>query len=135
MEIFRELGLEDAICSLAPPPEHNAYTGYYAGLAGSGPDWNRPILRLGYWDRGGQEDDWRMASTVRARNLMQSQLEPLMRAKAELMAPDTVFFYHEYVEFEQNADGVLATIEDRATGERYQVFAKYLLAFDGSRLD
>ena len=134
MEIFRELGLEDAIRERATPPKYMRYTGMYAGLAGPSEDYNRPIVRLGYWDQAGEDPDWRAASTVSQANLMQSELEPLMRARAEELAPGCVAFHQNFQSFEETDDGILATIEDRDTGEPYQVVARYLLGCDGGRV-
>jgi 2,4-dichlorophenol 6-monooxygenase len=134
MEIFRELGLEDAVRARATPPEHLRFTGIYAGLAGPHPDYGRPIVRLPYWEFGGEDADWRAASSVRPANLMQSQLEPLMKARAEALAPGSIFFNHSLLSFEGTGSGIVATIEDRATREVYQVAARYLLGCDGGRV-
>ncbi len=134
MEILRELGIEDAIRAISTPPAHMRYAGIYAGFAGDGPDYGREITRIGAWGRGGQDVEWLAASHVSGTNLMQSQLEPLMKARAEELAPDSVCFNHSLVSFEEQSHGIVATIEDRATGETYEISAKYLLACDGGRV-
>ena len=134
MELFRELGIEDDIRARATPTRHLRYTGLYAGFAGSDPDYGRPIVRLGYWDTNGEDPDWHAVSTVRPANLMQSQLEPVMRARAEELAPNSIFFNHSFIDLDQRPDGILATLEDRATGERYTIKARYMLACDGGRV-
>ena len=133
MEIFRELGLEPAIRQIGTPPEHMKYVSFLAGFAGSGPDYGRRIARMAAWGRGGEDIDYAAAGTTRPANLMQSFLEPLMRTRAEELAPGSIFFNHSFVDFEETEDGVLTTIEDRATGEYYQVQSRYLLACDGGR--
>ena len=134
MEIFRELGLEAAVRAISTPQENMRYAGYYAGFAGPTPEHGRPITRIGAWGRGGLDVEWLAASSVLGTNLMQSQLEPLMKAKAEELAPDDVHFYRNFLEFEQDDEGVVATIEDRASGESYKVRACYMLACDGGRV-
>ena len=134
MEMFREFGLDESIRAIATPPENMRYSGYYAGFVGPGEDYGRPIVRIGAWGRGGQDVEWEAASHVAGVNLMQSRLEPLMKAKAEALAPESVHFNTNFVDFEETSLGVLATLENRETGETYQVAARYLLACDGGRV-
>ena len=133
MEMYRELGLEEAIRKRGTPPEHMRYAGWYAGMAGPTPDHGRQIARLAAWGRGHQDADWRRASASPYANLMQSRLEPMLKRHAEAMAPASVRFNHQFLSLEQDRSGVVATIEDRQAGETYQVRARYLLACDGGR--
>lgn len=134
MEIFRELGMEDAVRAISTPQENMRYAGYYAGFAGPSADHGRPIARIGAWGRGGQDVDWVAASSVLGTNLMQSQLEPLMKARADALAPGDIHFYRNFLRFEEDADGIVATIEDRASDTTYEVRARYMLACDGGRV-
>ena len=133
MEIYRELGIEAAIRAIATPPENALYVGWYAGLAGPNADYGREIARLGAWGRGHQDRDWRGASAVGYANLSQSRLEPLLKMRAEERAPGTIRFNHQFIAMQQVQGGVVATIEDRATSEQYQVRCRYLLGCDGGR--
>ncbi len=133
MELYREVGAEDAIRAISCPDENMQYVGWYAGLAGPDPDAGRRIARFGAWGRGRQEIDWIGASDNAYTNLTQSRLEPVLRARAEALAPNGVHFNHGFLSFTEDADGVVADIEDRASGEIYQVRARYLLACDGGR--
>lgn len=83
MEMYRELGLEPAIREMGTPPENMRYVGWYAGLAGPTPDHGRRLARLGAWGRGHDDADWHRASASPYANLMQSRLEPLLKARAE----------------------------------------------------
>lgn len=134
MEMFRELGVEDEIRAKGTPRENMRYAGWYAGLGGHTEDHGREIARLGAWGRGYEDADWRGASETAYANLMQSRLEPLLKARAETVAPGTIRFNHDFKSLEEDATGVTATIEDRATGETYRVRARYLLACDGGRV-
>jgi 2,4-dichlorophenol 6-monooxygenase len=134
MEIYRELGVEEAIRAQSCPDEHMRYVGWYAGLAGSDPDHGREIARLGAFGRGGEDGDWRATSDNRYANLPQARLEPLLRAHAEQLAPGAVHFHHEFRAFRQEADGIVATILERDSGALYEVRAKYLLACDGGQI-
>lgn len=133
MEIYREVGVEDAIRAISCPDENMRHVAWYAGLAGDDPDAGRRIARFGAWGRGRQEVDWLAASDNAYTNLTQSRLEPLLKAHAERLGPGTVHFNHQFLGMIEDADGVTAEIEDRATGERYPVRARYLLACDGGR--
>ncbi|MEG3063961.1 MAG: FAD-dependent monooxygenase [Comamonas sp.] len=133
MEIFREIGIEDAIRAVACPDENMRYVGWYAGLAGPTPDHGREIARLGAFGRGGLDNDWRAASDNSYTNLAQAQLEPLLRARAEELAPGGIRFYHQFQSFKQDAQGVQAQVLDRDSGTTYTVRAKYLLACDGGQ--
>ena len=62
----------------------------------------------------------------------QNDLEPVLLECARELGGD-VRFATELTGFEQDADEVRATLLDRATGERRQVRAEYLLAADGPR--
>ena len=133
MEMYRELGVEEAIRAISCPDENMRYVGWFAGLAGPHEDYGRKIMRLAAWGRGRQDLDWSVMSDNGYTNLTQSRLEPLLRARAEELAPASVHFFHSYVCFKEHPDGIIATIEDRASGTRYQVRAQYLLACDGGR--
>ena len=133
MEMYRELGIEEAIRSISTPPQNMCYAGWFAGLAGPTPDHGREIARLGAWGRGHQDVDWHGASAVPYANLMQARLEPLLKSRAEEKAPGTIRFNHNFISLEEAENGVVATIEDRAKSETYQIRCRYLLACDGGR--
>jgi 2-polyprenyl-6-methoxyphenol hydroxylase-like FAD-dependent oxidoreductase len=61
----------------------------------------------------------------------QSRLEPLLRDSARQRGGD-VRYNTELVSFTQDAEGVSATIRDRATGASSEVRAEYLAACDGA---
>lgn len=133
MEIYRELGVEAAIREQSCPEENMRYVGWYAVLSGASPDHGREIARLGAFGRGREDLAWRAVSDQGYANLPQARLEPLLRARAEALAPDAVHFYHEFRSFREADDGVVATIVDRESGEPYEVRARYLLACDGGQ--
>ena len=134
MEIFRELGVEAAIRSIGTPEANMRFGGYYAGFAGPSADYGREIARIGAWGRGRTDLDYLLASSVGSANLTQNRLEPLMKARAEQLAPESLRFNHSLLTIRQDPDGAVASIEDRATGRAYDVRAKYVLACDGGRV-
>ena len=139
MEMMRELGLEPEIRAMSTPPENMLYAGWFAGVAGPTADHGREIARMAAWGFGHQDADWRAASGVGYANLMQAKFEPLLRRHAEARAPGRVRFNHNFLSVRQREaggrgeTGVVATIEDRASGEQLEVAARYLLACDGGR--
>jgi len=132
MEIYREVGVADAVYEAGCPPEQMSHTGWYLDFAGH-PDAGRLIARLEAWGAGYTNPAWIEASPCRQTNLPQIRLEPLLRARAEELNPGGVRFGHELVSFEQDDDGVTALIREREGGETYEVRADYLLGCDGGR--
>ncbi|MGP3936822.1 FAD-dependent monooxygenase [Nonomuraea sp. KM88] len=133
MEILADLGLAETIYQRGTPPEQMRYSGWYAGLAGPTEDYGRRFGLVESWGCGGLSDDWAAASPQRQTNLPQIRLEPILKARAEELAPGRIRFGHELVTFTTDADGVTATILDRDSGQTYEVRARYLLACDGGR--
>jgi 2-polyprenyl-6-methoxyphenol hydroxylase-like FAD-dependent oxidoreductase len=63
--------------------------------------------------------------------ISQSLLEPVLRERAEALGA-TLQFATDMVSFEQDADGVTATIRDRDSGRARTVRAGYMMAADGA---
>jgi 2,4-dichlorophenol 6-monooxygenase len=133
MEILREVGVADRVYAKSTPAEQMQATAWYAGFAGPHPLCGRRVARMEAWGAGGRDPAWAAASPCRSANLPQIRLEPLLRERAEELAPGRVRFAHELVDFEQDAEGISATVLDRDADRRYRVRARYLLACDGGR--
>jgi 2,4-dichlorophenol 6-monooxygenase len=133
MEVFTDLGVADEIYRRGTPPEQMRHTAYYVGLAGPDPAYGRQLARMEAWGGGGLDLEWAAASACRQTNLPQIRLEPILRARAEALAPDRVRFNHELVALAQDGDGVSATVHDKTAGSDLRVHARYLLACDGGR--
>jgi 2,4-dichlorophenol 6-monooxygenase len=133
MEIFTDLGVAGEIYERGTPAENMRYSAYYAGLAGPDPVYGQQLGRLECWGAGGLDADWASASPCRQANLPQIRLEPILKARAEALAPGCVRFHHELIGFEQNADGVMATVRDKTADTEIRIRARYLLACDGGR--
>ena len=67
-------------------------------------------------------------------NLLQVRLEPLLKVRAEELAPGRIRFGHELTDLEQDEHGVKALIRDAASGREYVGRAAYLIGADGGRL-
>ena len=132
MEILSDIGAADEIYRRATPPAQMAATAFYAGFAGF-PEAGRRLARLEAWGGGGADPDWAAASPCATTNLPQIRLEPILRSRAEELAPGRVRFHHELTGFDQDEDGVTAVVHDRDADETYTVRASYLLACDAGR--
>lgn len=133
MEVLTDVGVADEIYRRGTPPEQMRYSAYYVGLAGPDPILGRQLGRMESWGAGGLDLDWAAASACRQTNLPQIRLEPILKARAEALAPGRVHFNTELVDLEQDVDGVTATVRDRTTGTDTIVRARYVLACDGGR--
>lgn len=64
-------------------------------------------------------------------SIAQDKLEPILRAKAIELGAD-LRLGTELIRFEQDADGVTATVRERNGGKEYTIRAQYMIAADGS---
>jgi 2,4-dichlorophenol 6-monooxygenase len=133
MEILRDAGVAELIYERGTPPEAMRATAWYAGFAGPSDDHGRCLARMESWGAGYTDTDWVAASPCAQANLPQIRLEPILRERAEALAPGRVRFHHELVSLEQDAAGVSAVIADRDRGTEYGVRARHMLACDGGR--
>ncbi len=133
MEVLDDVGVARAIAQRSTPAAQMAATAFYAGFAGPDGDYGRCLHRLESWGAGGTDEHWSAASPWRQLNLPQIRLEPLMKARAEELAPGRIRFGHELLELEQNDDGVVASVRDCATGREYLVRSRFVVGADGGR--
>jgi 2,4-dichlorophenol 6-monooxygenase len=133
MEIFTDVGVAAEIYRRGTPAESMRYSAYYVGLAGPDPIYGRQIGRMESWGAGGLDSDWVSASPCLQANLPQIRLEPILKARADELAPGRVFFHHEVIDIEQDDVGVTATVRDKTNAIEYLVRSRYLLACDGGR--
>jgi 2,4-dichlorophenol 6-monooxygenase len=134
MEVLDDVGVADAIARRSTPAEQMAATAFYAGLAGPESDYGHRLARMECWGAGGADEQWRAASPWRQLNLPQIRLEPLLKARADELAPGRIRFGHELIDLDQGDEGVTAVIRDNATGREYAVRSAYLIGADGGRL-
>ena len=132
MEIMSDTGVADRIYAVGTPPEQFAYTAVYAGFSGH-ENAGRRLAKIECWGNGGRDLEWASASPLLSTNLPQIRLEPILRARAEELAPGRVQFHHELTAFAQDADGVTATVRDLDDNTEYTVRAAYMVACDGGR--
>ena len=133
MEILDDVGAAEEVSRHGTPGPNMAATAYYAGLAGPTEEYGRRIARLECWGAGGEDENWRAASSWIQHNLPQIRLEPILRRRAEELSPGRVRFHHELLKLEQDDDGVTAEIRDHGSGGDYTVRSRYLIGADGGR--
>lgn len=132
MEIFRQHDVADAVYD-AGMPMNNCKVRYVTSLGGDGPLDQKELYSFDAFGGGPLRRATAEVSCGPATHLPQLALEPLLRGVADDRGARQVRFYHELIAFEQDATGVTATIQDRATGENYTVRARYMVAADGGR--
>jgi len=128
MEVLRDLGLEEKAKRQATPHELMGENPYVTSLAGD------EIGRIRTWaNHPDRKADYEKASPTQICDLPQNYMEPtLLQAAAH--RGTNVRFNTEYLDLEQDEDGVTATVRDRLTEdhETYQIRAKYLIGADGA---
>jgi 2,4-dichlorophenol 6-monooxygenase len=132
MEVLADVGVADAIYARSTPAAQMSHTAWYLDVCGD-EDAGRTLHKMECWDSGYTDPAWVAASPCRQANLPQIRLEPLLRERAEELNPGRVRYGHELTSFVQDAEGVTATIRDKAAGTEYQVRADYVLGCDGGR--
>jgi 2,4-dichlorophenol 6-monooxygenase len=133
MEILDQLGIAEEVYAEGTPMENLGTASWYTSLGGDDP-WSRQLyFQTDAWGGGDLAADYAEVVGYVSGNLPQIMLEPLFRRHAERLNPDRVRFNHELIGFEQDDDGVTATIRDRDRDEDYAVRCRYLVGADGGR--
>jgi 2,4-dichlorophenol 6-monooxygenase len=133
MEIFEVCGVADEVYEHGSPIEFMRRVAWYTSLTGPTDLHGREIARCTSWGGGADAPAYAAASRFRSTNLPQLRLEPILRRRAEALAPSGLRFGHEVIALRQDANGVTVTIEERETGERYHVRAAFVIGADGGR--
>jgi len=127
MEVLRDLGIEDEVKALASPQRIMGNTVFCTSLTGE------ELGRIRTWGtHPARQADYTLASPCEICDLPQTYMEPILLSNAAARGT-LARFNTEYLSMTQDADGVTATILDRASGEQYQIRAKYLVGADGGR--
>ncbi|RJG04015.1 FAD-dependent monooxygenase [Noviherbaspirillum sedimenti] len=126
MEVFRDAGLEADCLAVASPAEHIANTFFLRGLAGE------EMARQWAWGNNpARMGDVRTASPCSFVDFPQTKMEPIFIAEATRLGVN-VRYDTELVSFEQDDEGVTATLLDRVSQQQFLVRAKYLIGADGA---
>lgn len=123
LELFRAVGIEEAIRRVEPSIPQGNQVLLVESLVGQEFDCFQEEVDSLFVDA---------SSPVRGSAIAQDLLEPVLRARAEQLGGDPRFGT-ELVMFEQDEEGVTATIRERANQGTSTVRAQYLVAADGSQ--
>ena len=132
MEIMSDCGVDEAIYQVGTPPGQLSHTAFYAGFAGPEP-MGRVMYKQESWGGGGADVEWQMASPKVSSNLPQIRLEPLLKKRAEELAPGRVLFHHEVVALTHHDDYVEVVVVDHGSGNEKTLRSDFLIACDGGR--
>jgi 2-polyprenyl-6-methoxyphenol hydroxylase-like FAD-dependent oxidoreductase len=132
MEHFRRLGFAEAIRSQGLPPDFPTDIAYFTRYAGH---------ELGRFRLPSAQEAKRRARELRGswsaaelpHRVSQKYVEAELRRQAERLAGVRVHYGHRVLDFVEGADGVTTTVENRQTGERFEVRSRYLVGADGPR--
>jgi 2-polyprenyl-6-methoxyphenol hydroxylase-like FAD-dependent oxidoreductase len=123
LEIFRAAGIEEAVREVSER-QYDADGGISAVESLAGRELAHYIADL----NAGVE----LVSPSRRLFLTQEALEPILRTRA-LELGGELHYGTELVDFEEDADGVLATVRDVERGGERRIRARYMVACDGWR--
>ncbi|WP_229053481.1 FAD-dependent monooxygenase [Aeromicrobium sp. Leaf350] len=127
VEVLRDLGLEGEARRFATPWDQMGDTLFTTSLAGE------EIVRLQTWGTGdGRSGDYLTGSPCTMLDIPQPLMEPILINKAAERGA-IVSFDTEYLDHEQDADGVTVRFRDNRSGHVFTQRARYLLGFDGAR--
>jgi 2,4-dichlorophenol 6-monooxygenase len=127
VELMRDMGIEDEITGKSTSHGLMGQTAFCTSLAGE------EIGRIRTWGTHPQRlADYTEASPTLPCDLPQTLFEPILISTAAGRGA-RVRFDTEYLSLEQDDDGVTAQVLDRASGNTYEIRAKYLIGADGGR--
>jgi 2,4-dichlorophenol 6-monooxygenase len=127
VEVLRDLGVEDEATKYATPWELMGDMVFATSLAGE------ELTRLRICGTGDDRvGDHIQASPCSMLDIPQSYLEPVLVNNAAARGASFAF-NTEYLDHVQDENSVTARLEDRLSGRRYSVRAKYMVGADGAR--
>lgn len=126
MEVFRDAGLEPDCIAASSPAEQIANTFFLRGMAGE------EMARQWAWGNNpARMGDVLSASPCTFVDFPQTRMEPILIAEVTALGVQ-VRYDTELVSFEQDENGVTATLLDRITQTEFLVRAKYMVGADGA---
>jgi 2,4-dichlorophenol 6-monooxygenase len=134
MEIFRQHGIADDVYALGASSDHYGKIKWLTSLGGDGFFDKVTVAEMEAFGGASLASQYAIDGAARATNLPQLRLEPVLTAAAEARNPGRIRFAHEFTDWSEDADGVLATVVDSADGQSYRVRARYVVAADGGRM-
>jgi len=128
MEIFRDLGIEEAVKAKATPAEGMWSNAWITTMAGP------EVYRSEAWGAGEEHAArYAQASPCGMCNITQNIMEPVLIEAIEDAGVADMRFSHRLDSFTQDDEGVTAIVVEEQTGVSYKVRTDYLLGADGAR--
>lgn len=128
MEIFRDLGIEEAIKQKATSADGMWSNAWISTLAG------KEVFRSEAWGAGEEHAPrYAKASPSGMCNISQNIMEPVLIEAIEDIGVADLRFSHKLESFEQDDEGINAVVIEVQTGLSYKVRADYLIGSDGAR--
>ncbi|USU07900.1 FAD-dependent monooxygenase [Sphingomonadaceae bacterium OTU29MARTA1] len=125
MEVYRRVGVADAIVARSTPVELQRYITWCESVGGL------TYGRLSLKGKKGCVPRFTRISPIHSCNLPQSELEPLLHARAiEVAGHDPVHFGTAFAGYDENDDGVAVRLSG-PSGEQ-TIRARYLIGADGA---
>ena len=127
VEVLREFGLEEEAKSRATPWQDMGESMITTSLIGE------EIARIQAWGTGDlRHGDYVKGSPSPLFDLVQPEMEALL-VKHAVARGANLFYNTEYLDHEQDDEGVTVWFLDRLENRKYSVRAKYLVGMDGAR--
>lgn len=127
VEVLREFDLEEEAKSRATPWQHMGESMITTSLIGE------EIARIQAWGTGDlRHGDYVKGSPSPLFDLVQPEMEALL-VKHAVERGAHLFYNTEYLDHEQDEEGVTVWFLDRLENRKYSVRAKYLVGMDGAR--
>ena len=127
MEVLRDAGLEEACMRQASPNTHIEHSFWLRSMAGE------ELARTFSWGNDPRRSgEYAATSPCYMNDLPQTRLEPILTNEAAQLGVQVRFGW-ELRGFDQDADGVTATVVDRLSGDEITIRARYMVAADGAR--
>ena len=127
MEIFRDMGIEEQVCSVSTPLPELGNGVLCTSLTG---------LEIGRYSCYGagphQLSDFAQASPCQMINSPQHVLEQVLLTHAREKGAD-IRYSNELLQIEQTSEGVVARVRERQSQAEYTVRARYAVGADGGR--
>ena len=127
VEVLRDLGVQDEATRQATPWELMSEMTFMTSLAGDELARNRVV---GTGDD--RVSDYLQGSPCPYLDIPQLYLEPVLVKNAAARGA-SIAFNTEYLEHVQDDEGVTVMVQDRLSGRRYGIRARYLVGGDGAR--
>ena len=129
MEHYRRLGLAEEIRAAGLPEDHATDVVYVTRFAG----WELARLPMPSTTQKLSVPEHTAATPEPIHRANFFYIEPILKRRAEALPSVVLRFGHRLIDFEQDDDGVHATVERLSDGHRFELRCDWLVGCDGAR--